>query len=179
MCASLLQQCRLREPRVDPVGLSLLPDGSFDDIETHRCPDDLRPAGRFLRSRAARRPVAKVRMRIGTRLPFGTSRSRGRGGGTKMPVTFASPRRVILLLDKFPPRFFSKHRCSFSLPVISAPVTRCAPKKTFLVSKTLKPGFTSPCNRPAASILQRRLRPSPPLHFTSPVRRRCKNRVRD
>ena len=96
----------------------------------------------------------------------GTSRSRGRGGGTKMPVTFVSPRRVILLLDKFPPRFFSKHRCSFSLPVISAPVTRCAPKKTFLVSKTLKPGFTSPCNRPAASILQRRLRPSPPLHFT-------------
>ena len=87
------------------------------------------------------------------------------GGGTKMPVTFASPRRVILLLDKFPPRFFPKQTCSFSLPVISAPVTRCAPKKTFLVSKTLKPGFTSPCNRPAASILQRRPRPSPPFVF--------------
>ena len=103
----------------------------------------------------------------------------GTRGGTKMPVTFASPRRVILLLDKFPPRFFSKHRRSFSLPVISAPVTRCAPKTTFLVSKTLKPGFTSPCNRPAASILQCSLRPSPPLHFTPPVRRRCKNRVGD
>ena len=96
-----------------------------------------------------------------------------------MPVTFASPRRVILLLDKLPPRFFSKQRCSFSLPVISAPVTRCAPKETFLVSKTLKPGFTSPCNRPAASILHYELRPSPPLHFTPPVRRRCKNRVGD